>query len=124
MLCEWKTASKETYCCSFAAPMGSCDDCASLCPKNVHIRFTWYGEDACCWCFVPDAINLYTTTTTTTTTTTPPPPPPPPTTTTLAPTPPPPSYFPSTSKVNLENSNSLTMSELKIGHRVQTGIDM
>ena len=43
-----------------------------------------------------------------------PPPPPPP--------PPPPSCFPSESKVNLENGKSVTMSELNIGDRVQTGI--
>ena len=77
---------------------GTCNNCGSPCDDPKY---------SCCGgcTTIP-----YRTTTTTTTTRAPPPPERPK------------FCFPSNAKVNLENGKSVTMSELKIGDLVQTGI--
>ena len=125
---------ENTVCCNFTSVDDTCDKCGSPCDNSKH--------SCCAGCLtIPFRTTTTTSRTTTTTTTTtqppptPPPPPPPitwpkPLPLTLAPTPPspppplPPSCFPSASKDYLENGKSVTMPELQIGDKVQTGIDI
>ena len=85
------------YCCNMSTVSGSCDGCGTRCSDaTADTRFP-----CCVGCFVPPTITTTTT---------------------------PVLHidwgnvcFPSTAQVNLENGKPVTMSELKIGDRIQTG---
>ena len=78
------------------------------CPDNCIASCDRINTYFCCFC---DGESTTSTTTSTTTTTKPPPPPPAKN-----------KCFPSTARVTLKDGKTVTMSQLKIGDQVQTGM--